>query len=118
MKTALLILFSLLVSTTLHAEEWTTTQKSLLAADLALIAVDWKQTHYIAAHPHHTELNPIINHSLSKKRVDIYFATATIGTIAIAHLLPEYRTQFLQGVFVVQLFVTQRNYGMGIKASF
>ena len=118
---ALLIVLVGIVSNKSHAgDSWDKTDKVLATGAVGLLIVDWGQTRYIAKNPEkHSEMNPILGDHPSVGRVDAYFALATLGTIALAEILPrDYRKLFLSGVIGLELGVVARNHHLGIRVAF
>lgn len=116
---AIIFLFVALWLPLAHGEDWTTQQKLLGASAVILHAVDWGQTRYIAnSNGRFYETNPFIGKYPSEDRVDAYFAITGLGLLALAHLLPEYRTVILGVWLGVELAATGNNYRIGIKVDF
>lgn len=101
-----------------HAQGWTVQQQVLAAAAVVVHTVDWGQTRYIAkSDGRFYETNPLLGRYPSTERVDAYFAITGFGLLALAHLLPEYRTAILGVWLGVELAATGNNYRIGIKVS-
>lgn len=89
----------------------------------ALHIADWQQTRRIAASAANggpwIETNPILGPQPTQAEVNRYFAATLIGHWIIAYSLPEsWREPFQMGTIVLQASVVQRNYNLGISASF
>jgi len=82
MKAILSILLMILaVPTFAHAGDWfaplSKTDIALMAADTALLTVDWGQTRYFATHPGgFHEINPLLGRHPSESTVNDQFAAA------------------------------------------
>lgn len=117
-----LVLTSALTLT--HAAEkdpfaWTPAQKYLGAATLALIAIDWGQTRYIARNTdRYYERNPLIGRKPDLGDVNYHFVASIALVAAVAHFIPEWRTGFLSGVAAGQLGVVINNRSIGIQVRF
>lgn len=102
-----------------EAREWTKQEKQWAAAALAVTAVDWAQTRYIAAHPDRfRELNPLLPDHPTLGQVNRHFVRSILITGLVAHLLPEYRLAILRTTAVLELGVTARNAYIGIGVKF
>lgn len=119
------LLAAFLSATTAHAADpWTPAQKALGATSTALLVVDWGQTLDVQKHPHkdgmaYTESNHILGAHPSRGQINTYFASAIVGNLAIAHLLPsKWRTGWLASVTVVEVVVTNHNRQLGVGISF
>ena len=120
-RAALLILALVLLPSPCQAgDPWGTTDYALAGATLATLAVDWGQTRHIAKNPQRfAEKNPLLGPAPSVGKVDAYFVGAMVGTVALAHVLPnDWRQLFLAGVLTLELGVVQQNRSLGIKMSF
>jgi hypothetical protein len=120
-RAALLILALVLFPSLCRAADpWETTDYVLAGAAVAALAVDWGQTRHIAKNPNRfIETNPVLGTSPSVGKVDAYFVGAMVGTVALAHVLPnDWRQLFLAGVLTVELGVVQQNRSLGIKMAF
>ena len=120
-RAALLILATVLFPSLCQASDpWAPSDYTLAGAALAALAVDWGQTRHIAKNPQRfIETNPVLGTAPSVGKVDAYFVGAMVGTVALAHVLPnDWRQLFLAGVLTVELGVVQQNRSLGIKMAF
>lgn len=117
---ALIALLVLLSPRLRAADDWDKTDYALGAAALAVTAVDWGQTRYIARHPaRFQETNAILGPHPSLGAVNTYFISAIALGAVIAHHLPrQQRKWFLGGIAVVEIVVTHRNYRLGVGMDF
>jgi len=101
-------------------EPWEFTDYALTSAALASLVVDWGQTRHIAKNPSRfDEKNRILGTTPSVGKVDAYFLGAMLGTVAVAHLLPQdMRRLFLAGTLSMELSVIDQNRSIGIKVDF
>ena len=129
MKTFAVILIVFLFSVTANAaDKWTTADTAWQASAMALMAVDWGQTRYIAQHPEYYEVNPILGRHPSTKAVDLYFVGAMIVHPVISYLLPSKaeifgvtinpRRIWQAGTIVLELGCVANNARLGIGFSF
>jgi hypothetical protein len=120
-RTRLLALaFALFPSLCEAREPWEFTDYALTSAALASLIVDWGQTRHIAKNPSRfDEKNRILGTTPSVGKVDAYFVGAMLGTVAVAHLLPQdMRRLFLAGTLSMELSVIDQNRSIGIKVDF
>ena len=120
-RSRLLVLLLVLFPSLCQAREpWEFTDYALTGAALATLAVDWGQTRNIAKNPSRfDEKNRILGTTPSVGRVDAYFVGAMLGTVAVAHLLPQdMRRLFLAGTLSMELSVIDQNRSIGIKVDF
>lgn len=117
---AALLILAFVPSLSRAADPWETTDYALAGATLAALAVDWGQTRYIAKNTHrYNETNPMLGATPSVGKVDTYFVGAMVGTVALAHVLPnDWRQLFLGGVLALELGVINQNRSLGIKMAF
>jgi len=115
-----LILATLLaLSLPVGAEEWTTTQKWLLAGAMSLHVVDWAQTRTIALNPDkYYERNPFLGRHPSVGRVNTHFAIGLVGLPLLAHYVPSIRNYVLWSWGALELAAVSNNYYIGIRATF
>ncbi len=112
-----IVIAMLLISTPVGAfDDWDRTDYALLGTSTALMVVDWRQTHQIAAHPRKFhEINPIIGRHPSHADVDIYFATSWLVKAGIAHVLPSaYRKAWLGAITGGSLAMVIHNNSIGL----
>ena len=120
-KTSLLTLLLAVCPSLCEAREpWEFTDYALTSAALASLVVDWGQTRHIAKNPNRfDEKNRILGSTPSVGKVDTYFLGAMLGTVAVAHLLPQdMRRLFLAGTLSMELSVIDQNRSIGIKVDF
>ena len=119
-KIAYILLFILLVIPGCAHDPWTKEQIALQSAATAFTVVDWGQTLDIAKKPNeYIETNPVLGKHPSEGRVNTYFAIATLGQIAIAHILPDkWRKRWLGANIMVEGYFVQGNYKLGLRVNF
>ena len=101
------------------ADPWSTTDKALAAAFVVASVADWRQTREITKYEGVYETNPFLGHHPSNRRIDTYFVVSRLLTLGAAHFIPSgYRTAFLAGNVVVQLWYTTNNARIGLKVGF
>lgn len=129
-KTCLLIPLLLLSAGCAAADHtWTKENRSLQAARLAVLGVDWAQTRDIAAHPEKfTEQNYFLGGHPSEGQVDAYFAALALLDTGIAMAIPS--EVVFKGVelhprrywqlwwTVINLSVVYDNWRMGVGLKF
>ena len=116
----LALAFALFPSLCEAREPWEFSDYALTSAALASLVVDWGQTRHIAKNPSRfDEKNRILGTTPSVGKVDAYFVGAMLGTVAVAHLLPQdMRRLFLAGTLSMELSVIDQNRSIGIKVDF
>lgn len=94
---------------------------------VGLIAVDWRQTRYIAKRDWitndpkkgwvmHHETNPILGKRPGVRKVDIYMGAAIVGHAILAKKLPRHWRYALWGATIaLQARVIYRNHKNGLK---
>ena len=89
----------------------------LLPCAIALLAVDWLQTRFIAKNPaRFHEINPILGKHPSLRVVNVYFACCIALALAGAYFLPFWWAIGAGSVLVaLETFITIRNYRLGIR---
>jgi hypothetical protein len=117
----LLALAVLLASTLAHAEpleDWTDTDKMLLASSTVMIMADWAQTRYIVRHPEYHERNRIMGPHPTMGIVNSYFIGALAANYLIAEYFPGTRTELLIAVTVVEGITVRQNRMLGLRFAF
>jgi hypothetical protein len=125
----------LLLPGAVMAADWTATDTTLLGSALALTAIDWGQTRYMAKTMYtekwnfdgtpavsarsHYETNPLLGREPRLKTIDRYFPAAMLGTAVLSVVMPTtYRRTFLGGVILLESAVVLRNHQIGLRVSF
>jgi len=118
MKYLILIVFFVIGSSELKAQEWTEENTAWETAYLATLIIDWGQTLEIAENPNYRELNQIIGEYPTRGEVNRYFMGLGISHIIISNYLDEWRLPWQRSTFFFSLGVISRNARMGIKINF
>jgi len=101
------------------ADPWDKADLALAGTYLALKAVDFGQTRYIAQHPERfRECNPIIGRHPSESDVIVYFALGAVVDAAVAHFLPsKWRKIYLGARIATSLVCVANNASIGLKVA-
>ena len=86
---ALGIAIMLFSTVSTFADEWTTTDKAMESAYIALDVIDWRQTQDIARHIDRYETNPALGMHPNNARINTWFAAGLIVQPLIADALPD-----------------------------
>lgn len=118
MKTLIILL--LLITSTVHADEWTTADTKREAAYLTLHTVDWLQTRNIARSPDQFyETNAVLGKHPSIGQVNSYFIATAALQFAIARVLPaEYRSAFQYLSIGHDFGYVSHNFKIGISVKY
>lgn len=117
------LLGSILLAASLNAQaeslgDWSTLDKTLLAASTAANIVDWGQTRTIAMHPDQWyETNRLLGPHPSVGSVNTYFISRLILVPTLAHYMPKYRTEILSFWLIIGMGYAGHNHGLGIRMS-
>lgn len=96
--------------------DWSTLDKTLLAASTAAHIVDWGQTRTIAMNPDRwIERNPLLGDHPSVGSVNTYFISRLILIPVLAHYLPEYRTAILSLWLAIGVGYSGHNHNIGLR---
>lgn len=96
--------------TSSKAEDWSKTDKALIASFIVLETIDVAQTKRCLKLPNCTEGNPIFGKHPSDGQL-VAGKTIAVGAIYwLADSYPEYRTGFLIGANLIQSLVVRHNY--------
>lgn len=113
MKTILLAILLACFIQTSKADEWTKEDTYRQVGYLTLHGTDWVQTDRVY------DLNPILGHTPSTKRVNIYFLTTSMLHTGISWLLPsEARKAFQIFTIAIEGGVVVQNYQLKISSKF
>lgn len=94
----------------------------LLAVDLVLLVIDWRQTLFIASSPDDDwhESNPILGYNPKPRTVHVYFAACCAVLVALGLL--AYQTDHLDalcvvlvGLAAIEVICVTHNYRVGIR---
>ena len=119
MKTVLLTIIFLLLTTCSYAGEWNSTDKILFRSFIVLQFVDYNQTLAIVHDDNYDELNPIMGRHPSDSTVALYFVGSTVANYLIADTLSvKYRRAWLVASVLFQVANVGRNYNIGWKIEF
>ena len=130
MKKVILILVLLFISSPVHAEykfaeNWTKTDTAYQATFLAITAVDWMQTRWMAKNDwqwdgeYHHESNPILGDYPDSKRVDTLVPLGMLAhTIVSMALPPDYRRIWQVLWIGVEGYCVTTNYSAGVHLEF
>lgn len=106
----------LFVRPALAADPWTKAQINQQVAFTVVLAADWAQTRDIKNHPNLHEANPFLGENPSDREIDEYFATAAIGHLAVAHVLPgKWRDAWQYFWIGAEANTVARNYSLGLR---
>ncbi|MDH5301144.1 MAG: hypothetical protein OEW58_07265 [Gammaproteobacteria bacterium] len=113
----------LMMTTPVHAENWSNHDTAWEATYMAVHLADWGQTRDIAAHCNgdlnYYEKNPLLGSCPSTTTVDVYFLTTGVLHYKIAQTLsPRYRRMFQVGTLALQINSINNNKKIGLKISF
>lgn len=98
--------------------EWSTTDKTLLAAAATLQVIDWGQTRTIAKDDRYYERNPFMSRHPSLGEVNKHFALGLVMIPLIAHYFPEARTTLLSSWLALEVVCVGNNYHLGVRLSY
>lgn len=112
------ILFLVSFNSYAQSSEWSTLDKTLLAAAMTAQVIDWGQTRNLANDRKFYEQNPLLGPHPSTARVNNYFVAGLVVIPLVAHYFPEYRTAILASWLTVELVATGNNRRIGLKVSF
>jgi len=122
MKPLISIVILLIAFPACAADQWSKQDIALEITWLAVHAVDWAQTRYIADHPGtYYEQNPVFGKHPSTDKVDLMFLTGALVHIGITHFLPaDYRPYFQSGTIGLSLMciINNKSKGIGLNFSF
>jgi hypothetical protein len=90
---------------------WSNRQRVMAAATVAVLAIDWHQTHEVVRMC--DETNPIIGECGDSVPVNVYFPLAIATVLVLADRLPKWREPLLGTVFGVQLATVRYNQVLG-----
>jgi hypothetical protein len=102
------------------AEPWDRTDKTLAAAMVTMLVIDWGQTRYIAKNPDQfEERNPLLGKHPSVGDVNRHFVLAIGGSLLIGNYLSSrHRKIFFGAITAAEVAVTIHNNSIGLKVSF
>jgi hypothetical protein len=116
----ILLISLLLLSSSAFADKWRTSDTYREVGYMTLHALDFKQTHDIAANPDkYFERNHILGEHPDSAQVNTYFAATALAHYGIARILPhEWREIFQYVTIGVESQSVFRNFSLGIGGSF
>lgn len=100
-------------------DPWTKKDTAYHAASTILMAIDWRQTKYIANDDRYYEINPILGKYPSQNEVDLYFAVSWMAKTGIAYVLPaKWRRGWQISMISISAICVGHNYSIGIRGEF
>ena len=116
MSLCLIVSLIVLACPSVIAQEWDLTDKILLGAFGASLAIDYAQTRYIFKSEEYHEKNPFIT---SEDAAPFYFGLAGVTGFFIANSLEgKQRKGFLSAITAIQVFTIGKNYAIGVGFRF